>query len=79
MTLTTVGYGDLVPGTGVGKAAAAVFIMLSAVCLALPLSVVVDKLQESFDQQAEGDDGKQADGSSENRKNTKVPMKQTGW
>ena len=47
VTMTTVGYGDLVPITAGGKVVAAMASVCGIIVLAFPISMIIDKFAES--------------------------------
>uniref|UniRef100_A0A915C7S8 Potassium channel domain-containing protein n=1 Tax=Parascaris univalens TaxID=6257 RepID=A0A915C7S8_PARUN len=47
ITMTTVGYGDLVPVTAGGKVVAALASVCGIIVLAFPISMIIDKFAES--------------------------------
>lgn len=47
VTMTTVGYGDLVPVTAGGKVVAAMASVCGIIVLAFPISMIIDKFAES--------------------------------
>ncbi|EYC04093.1 hypothetical protein Y032_0089g2210 [Ancylostoma ceylanicum] len=47
ITMTTVGYGDLVPVTAGGKVVAAMASVCGIIVLAFPISMIIDKFAES--------------------------------
>lgn len=57
VTLTTVGYGDTVPVTGVGRLLAAVIAVLGIGLFALPAGIVSAALMESNDRDGKGQSG----------------------
>lgn len=54
VTMTTVGYGDIVPRTPQGKTVAGLALLAGILLIALPVAVVGRKFQETYDQ-LEGD------------------------
>ena len=48
VTVTTVGYGDLAPKSAVGRLIGSVAVVLGIVILALPMTVIVSKFNESY-------------------------------
>ena len=48
VTVTTVGYGDLAPKSTVGRLIGSVAVVLGIVILALPMTVIVSKFNESY-------------------------------
>lgn len=48
VTITTVGYGDLVPQTGIGKAIAAVTMLLGYSILAVPTGIITAELSHEM-------------------------------
>lgn len=48
VTVTTVGYGDLAPQSTVGRLIGSVAVVLGIVILALPMTVIVSKFNESY-------------------------------
>lgn len=49
VTMSTVGYGDLVPKTGAGKVLGSVVVFLSMIFLALPMTIIVSKFSSCYD------------------------------
>jgi voltage-gated potassium channel len=52
VTMTTVGYGDLVPHTGIGKALATLIMLIGYGIIAVPTGIVTVELARGPDQQA---------------------------
>mmetsp|Transcript_14870 Transcript_14870/g.34195 ORF Transcript_14870/g.34195 Transcript_14870/m.34195 type:complete len:756 (-) Transcript_14870:131-2398(-) len=53
VTITTVGYGDMVPRTGVGKLFGSICAILGVVMVALPISVISSTFNEIFREHAQ--------------------------
>jgi len=51
VTMTTVGYGDQVPRTMIGKIIAGISMMAGIVLISLPVAIVGNKFQEAYDDQ----------------------------
>lgn len=49
VTMSTVGYGDIVPKTGAGKVLGSVVVFLSMIFLALPMTIIVSKFSSCYD------------------------------
>ena len=49
VTMSTVGYGDLVPKTGAGKVLGSAVVFLSMIFLALPMTIIVSKFSSCYD------------------------------
>ena len=49
VTMSTVGYGDLVPKTSAGKLLGSVVVFLSMIFLALPMTIIVSKFSSCYD------------------------------
>lgn len=53
ITLCTIGYGDMVPSTGLGKAVGAMACVSGVVMVALPISVISSTFQAKFQEHTE--------------------------
>ena len=49
VTMSTVGYGDIVPVTFIGKAFSTVFFYIGMVFLALPLTIIVGAFTKQYE------------------------------
>ena len=49
VTISTVGYGDMTPHTGLGKLVGSCLLFISMVYLALPMTVIVSKFNKAFE------------------------------
>ena len=49
VTMSTVGYGDIVPKTGAGIVLGSVVVFLSMIFLALPMTIIVSKFSSCYD------------------------------
>eukprot|EP00116_Pleurobrachia_bachei_P015821 sb/3476083/ len=49
VTMSTVGYGDLVPKSSIGKCLGSVVVFLSMIFLALPMTIIVSKFSSCYD------------------------------
>ena len=49
MTMSTVGYGDIVPVTFIGKGFSTVFFYIGMVFLALPLTIIVGAFSKQYE------------------------------
>ena len=47
--MSTVGYGDLVPKSSIGKCLGSVVVFLSMIFLALPMTIIVSKFSSCYD------------------------------
>ncbi len=50
ISMTTVGYGDLVPETGIGKLIGSICIISGVLILSLPIVVIVDNFQNLYEE-----------------------------
>ena len=49
MSISTVGYGDMYPKTGLGKLVGSCLLFISMVYLAIPMTVIVSKFNKAFE------------------------------